>query len=116
MKGAGATPSIHSTPAPTDYEDAYVVVDPRSITLYSTVHDSSARNVFRGEIVQLLRLGSQSSGGDASDGRVRVSIMVDASMPPLIAEITEASATRMELSEGKSIFATFKATEARAYL
>jgi molybdopterin-binding protein len=37
--------------------------------------------------------------------------------PPtmLTAEITEASAGRMQLSEGKSVYATFKATEARAY-
>ncbi len=103
-------------------EEAYVVVDPRSITLYQTAPDSSARNVFRGEIVQLLRLGtSTGSVGNEDDGRVRVSIMLDtptnsASSPPMLtAEITEASAERMELSEGKFIYAAFKATEARAY-
>jgi molybdate transport system ATP-binding protein len=53
--------------------------------------------------------------GKHEDGRVRVSIMLDAATAPLMAEITEASAGRMELSEGKSIYATFKATEARAY-
>ena len=37
--------------------EAYVVIDPRSITLYQTPPDSSARNIFRGEIVQLLHLG-----------------------------------------------------------
>jgi molybdate transport system ATP-binding protein len=93
-------------------DEAYVIVDPRSITLYQALPDSSARNVFCGEILQVLPLGTLSG----NDGRVRVSIMLDASAPPLTAEITEASAARMELSEGKSIYATFKATEARAYI
>jgi len=39
---------------------------------------------------------------------------VDDSVPLLTAEVTEASASRMELSEGKMMYATFKATEARA--
>jgi len=34
---------------------------------------------------------------------------------PLIAEVTESSTVRMELQEGKLVYATFKATEARAY-
>ena len=104
-------------------EEAYVVVDPRSITLYQTLPDSSARNVFCGEIVQLLHVGASTSGaGDVDDGRVRVSILPDSSTnsahPPLqlTAEITAASATRMELREGKIVYATFKATEARAYM
>lgn len=97
-------------------EEAFVVVDPRSITLHQTLPDSSARNVFQGEIIQLLRLGAYTGHGGEHDGRVRVSILLDASTPPLTAEITEASAARMELREGKTIYATFKATEARAYM
>jgi molybdate transport system ATP-binding protein len=96
-------------------DEAYVLVDPRSITVYQTLPDSSARNVFQGEVVQLLHLGANFSNGSEHDGRVRVSILIDDSAPPLTAEITEASATRMGLSEGKKIYATFKATEARAY-
>ncbi len=102
--------------APKIGEDAYLIVDPRSITLYQAPPDSSARNVFHGEIVQLLPLGTSTSNGDTHDGRVRVSILVDATAPPLTAEITEASATRMGLTEGKTIYATFKATEAKAYM
>lgn len=102
--------------APNIGEDAYVIVDPRSITLYQAPPDSSARNVFHGEIVQLLPLGTSTRNGDTHDGRVRVSILVDAAAPPLTAEITEASARRMGLSEGKTIYATFKATEAKAYM
>jgi len=111
-----AQPS-ETTRVPEVGEEAFVVVDPHSITLYQTPPDSSARNVFSGEIVQLLRLGTPAnSGNPRSDGRVRVSILIDPSTPPLAAEITEASATRMELSEGKIVYATFKATEARAYM
>ena len=75
-----------------------------------------------GEIMQLLRLGTPAATkGNGDDGRVRVSILLDAppdsTFPPtmLTAEITEASAGRMQLSKGKSVYATFKATEARAY-
>jgi len=100
-------------PAPGD--EAYVLVDPRSITLYQALPDSSARNVFHGTIVQLLHLGANFSNSSEHDGRVRVSILVDDSAPPLTAEITEASARRMRLNDGKMIYATFKATEARAY-
>ncbi len=96
-------------------DEAYVLVDPRSITLYQTLPDSSARNIFHGEIVQLLHLGTNFSNEGEQDGRVRVSILIDDSAPPLTAEITEASAVRMGLNEGKSIYATFKATEARTY-
>jgi molybdate transport system ATP-binding protein len=99
-------------------EEACIVVDPRSVTLYQAPPDSSARNVFHGEIVQMLRLGAAPGGSGGEDGRVRVSIAVDGSssaLAPLTAEITEASANRLALMEGKSIYATFKATEASAY-
>jgi molybdate transport system ATP-binding protein len=97
---------------PTIGEDAYIIVDPRSITLYQDPPDSSARNVFRGEIVQMLRLGASPL---YDDERVRVSILLNGSMPPLTAEITEASALRMQLHDGKIIYASFKATEASVY-
>src|SRR5438128_7048014 len=106
---------IQLTGLPGIGEEAFVVVDPRSITLYQAAPDSSARNIFHGQIVQVLRMGSATTNAGRNDGRVRISIMLDASMPPLTAEITETSAARMELSEGKSSYATFKATEARAY-
>jgi molybdate transport system ATP-binding protein len=96
-------------------DEAFVLVDPRSITLYQTQPDSSARNIFRGSIVQMLDLGSPFGKSDEQSGRVRVSMSVDDSVPLLTAEVTGASASRMELHEGKVIYATFKATEARAY-
>lgn len=95
-------------------EEAYIVVDPRSITLHQTLPESSARNSLRGEIMHMLPLGTALTG--TGDGVMRVSIMIDNSASPLTAEITEASATRMQLEEGKTVYATFKATEASAYI
>ncbi len=119
---------LQANQAPGAGEEAYVVIDPRSITLYQTPPDSSARNIFRGEIVQLLHLGASGGRrqaaaptGNMDDGRVRVSMQLDTATnlslpaPLLTAEITAASAARMELLEGKTVYATFKATEARAY-
>ena len=100
---------------PESGDEAFVLVDPRSITLYQTLPDSSARNVFQGTIVQLLNLGTPFEKNSEQSGRVRVSMSVDDSVPLLTAEVTEASASRMALSEGKTMYASFKATEARAY-
>ena len=99
-------------------EDAFVIVDPRSITLHTMHPQGSARNSFRGEIIQILYLGGIGQGQAAAptgDGRVRVSVLLDASTLPLTAEITSLSAGQMGLREGQMIYATFKATEARAY-
>ena len=106
---------LQGSKTPAVGEEAFVVVDPRSITLYQKPPDSSARNVFGGEIVQVLRLDTSIGKEERHDGRVRVSILLNTSIPPLTAEITGASAARMELSEGKTVYASFKATEARAY-
>jgi len=112
---------LQSDKVPNAGEEAYVVVDPRSITLYQNLPDSSARNVFRGEIVQLLHLGSSTSNVEEDDGRVRINMLLETATnsslpsPQITAEITAASAARMKLMEGKTIYATFKATEARAY-
>ena len=106
---------LQGSKTPAVGEEAFVVVDPRSITLYQKPPDSSARNVFGGEIVQVLRLDTSIGKEERHDGRVRVSILLNTSIPPLTAEITGASAARMELCEGKTVYASFKATEARAY-
>lgn len=108
---------VSDAPNPTIGEEASVVISPHSITLHQRVPDSSARNVLQGEVAQIVSLGM--SGINGSDGTVRVSITLDKNQPlliPLTAEITQASASAMALSEGKSVYATFKATEAWAYL
>lgn len=96
--------------APGIGEEACVVVDPRSVTLHTEAPESSARNILRGEIVQILRAGGQSNGW------VRVNLQVAASTLPLIAEITESSLERMQISEGGMVYATFKTMEALAYV
>jgi molybdate transport system ATP-binding protein len=96
--------------APEIGEEACVVVDPRSVILSTEPPESSARNVLRGEIVQILRAGSQSSGW------VRVNLQIAASTLPLIAEITESSVERLQINEGHMVYATFKTMEALAYV
>ena len=90
-------------------EEASVVVDPRSITLHRSPPEGSARNLLRGEIVQVIPVGS------GAQGHMRVMLFVDALPHPLTAEVTRASVIYMGLQEGISIYATFKAVEARAY-
>ena len=94
-------------PVPGIGDEAYVVVDPHSITLHRTAPEGSARNIFCGKIIHIL----------PEDGRIRVSVQMDnaSSTAPLIAEITQTSAERMELCQGQMVYATFKATEASAY-
>jgi molybdate transport system ATP-binding protein len=106
------TQSMQVADVPAVGSEAYVIVDPRSITLYHTPPESSARNVFYGEVLYVLRPDVLPG---SNDGHVRVSIKLEHDMPPLTAEITEASAARMELSEGRMVYAAFKATEASAY-
>jgi len=50
------------------------------------------------------------------EGLMRVSMLIDPSLHPLTADITVSSSTQMDLSEGKEIYASFKATETRVYL
>lgn len=92
---------------------AYVVIPPGNITLYQERPESSARNVFRGKILQMLHLGNTFGG---NEGIVRVSMVLNDGLSPLTSEITEASASRMGLHEGQIVYATFKASEAHAYV
>jgi molybdate transport system ATP-binding protein len=90
-------------------QEVSVVVDPRSITLHLSRPEGSARNLFHGKIVHVVPVGSRDRGS------VRVTIMVDVLPLPLTAEVTTSSAVQMALSEGMSVYATFKVLEARAY-
>jgi molybdenum ABC transporter ATP-binding protein len=76
---------------------AALVVYPWDVSLARQVADDSALNHLRGEIVSLVQVGN----------RVRVRL------PFLTAEITAASADRLELRPGEAVFASFKATQAR---
>ena len=98
-------------------QEVSVVVDPRSITLHQSKPESSARNVFRGEIIQIVPISATFSETEKKmEGLMRVSMLIDPALPPLSADITVTSTSQLELSEGRVIYASFKATETRAYL
>jgi molybdate transport system ATP-binding protein len=101
----------------TPQQEVAVVVDPRNITLHQSKPESSARNVFRGEIIQIVPISATFSETEKMmEGLMRVSMLIDPDLPPLSADITVTSSSQLELSEGKVIYASFKATETRAYL
>jgi molybdenum ABC transporter ATP-binding protein len=76
---------------------AALVVYPWDVSLGRVAADDSALNHLGGEIVSLVQVGN----------RVRVRL------PFLTAEITAASAERLELRPGDAVVASFKATQAR---
>lgn len=78
-----------------------LVVDPDAVTLArEEAGATSARNHLRGPVDAIVPDG----------GAVRVSI---ASVPPIVARITAASAAALSLALGVAVYATFKAGEAR---
>jgi molybdate transport system ATP-binding protein len=76
---------------------AALVVYPWDVSVGRVAADDSALNHLGGEIVSLVQVGN----------RVRVRL------PFLTAEITAASAERLELRPGDAVVASFKATQAR---
>jgi molybdate transport system ATP-binding protein len=85
--------------------DVLVVVAPREIVLARERPAGSALNVFAGAIDELTPEPPQGE-------RLRVRI---ASHPPLVAEVTHASAEAMKLAPGVTVHASFKATGARVF-
>ncbi len=80
----------------------FAAIEPRAVSLSAERPHSSARNVLEGRVEALDRDGD----------RVRVRI---ASAPPLVAEITVASAHALGLVPGARVFAAIKATEIDVY-
>jgi molybdate transport system ATP-binding protein len=80
----------------------FAAIEPRAISLSAEPPHSSARNVLEGRVEALDRDGN----------RVRVRL---ASVPPLWAEITAASAAALALAPGARVFAAIKATEIDVY-
>ena len=74
-----------------------VVVYPWEVSIARAHEDDSALNVVRGEVGSVVEIGN----------RVRVRI------GPITAEVTSASAARLELARGGVAYATFKATGTR---
>jgi len=86
-------------------DPVYVTIDPREITLHTSRPEASAQNVFAGAIVHVVPeppLGQ----------RVRVTL---ATQPLLVAEVSTHAVHTLGLREGRTVYATFKATAARAY-
>lgn len=91
-------------------EEAAVVIDPRSITLHRQPPEGSARNLIQGAIVQIIPVGR------GTQGHMRVTLRVEDFPYPLTAEVTMASVTQLNLQEGISVYATFKAVEAQVVI
>ena len=101
--GDGEIVVAGSAEAPT--EPVYVAVSPREITLYRAAPSGSAQNLFQGKVVELV---PEPPFGE------RVRVVLD-THPRIVAEITAASVMQLGLSEGASVYASFKATGAVPY-
>jgi molybdate transport system ATP-binding protein len=84
-------------------DDVLGVLRPSDVVLHTVEPEGSARNVVQGQIVEIAIEGERA--------RVRL-----ASAPPVVAEITLGSVTRLGLQEGGTVWASFKAVEVRLVL
>jgi molybdopterin-binding protein len=75
----------------------YAVIRAEEVVLARTPHPSSARNQFKGVVMELAVLGALT----------RVTVDIDGT--PLVAALTTRSAQELELSEGTEVHASFKA-------
>lgn len=75
----------------------YAVVRSEEVVLSLAPQSTSARNLFRGRVVEIGTLGAFA----------RVTVDIDGT--PLVAAVTTRSAQEMELREGSDVYATFKA-------
>ena len=71
---------------------------PSDVSLYRARPDGSARNVLHGRVTSVAI--------EADRARIRID-----SAPPLVAEVTPGSVTRLGLTEGAEVWASFKAVE-----
>jgi len=71
---------------------------PSDVSLYRSRPEGSARNVLQGRVTSV--------SIEAERARIRI-----ASSPPLVAEVTPGSVTRLGLTEGLEVWASFKAVE-----
>ncbi|MDP9340946.1 MAG: ABC transporter ATP-binding protein [Actinomycetota bacterium] len=76
---------------------------PSDVSLYRSRPEGSARNVMHGKVTSV--------SIEADRARIRV-----ASAPPLVAEVTPGSVTRLGLTEGVDVWASFKAVEVTVLL
>jgi molybdate transport system ATP-binding protein len=95
-----AVADAQEPPAPR--QAAYVLVDPRDITLHHEHPEGSAQNVFAARIATVVDTG----------GPLRVTLDTQ---PRLVVEVTARAVEQMHLHEGSAVHASFKATAARAF-
>jgi molybdate transport system ATP-binding protein len=81
---------------------AYVLVDPRDVTLHRERPEGSAQNAVHAAVAGVVDVG----------GPVRVTLDC---RPPLVVEITRRAAAALEVTQGTAVWASFKATAARAF-
>lgn len=81
---------------------AFVLVDPRDVTLHREHPEGSAQNVVHAAVASVVDIG----------GPLRVTLDCH---PPLFAEITRRAADALPVAPGAPIWASFKATAARAF-
>jgi len=81
---------------------AYVLVDPRDVTLHRAHPEGSAQNVVQARVASVVDAG----------GPLRVTLDC---APALVVEITARAATALDVAAGTPVWASFKATAARAF-
>lgn len=82
--------------------DVFAVIHPRAVALHQSRPEGSPRNVWPGRV----------SGIELMGGRVRVRIAGDV---PVVAEVTPAALSELELEEGGQVWLSFKATDVGVY-
>ena len=82
--------------------DVFAVIHPRAVALHRSVPEGTPRNVWRGTVERLDREGDRV--------RVRVS-----GTPAIVAEITPAAVSALQLDAGGAVWVSVKATEITTY-
>lgn len=85
--------------------EVFVAVDPREIVISLDRPSGSARNVFRGRVIEI---APEPPRGE----RVRVALATE---PPLVAEVTRQALEALGVAEGADVYASFKATALAPY-
>jgi molybdate transport system ATP-binding protein len=108
LRGSGADGAIITAtggriiPAEPIQGDAFAVIQPHSVALYTTMPEGSPRNVWAVVVVDV----------DRQADRVRVRLTGEI---PLVAEITPAALEDLVLKPGDHVWASVKATEITTY-
>jgi molybdate transport system ATP-binding protein len=82
--------------------DVFAVIHPRAVALHQRRPEGSPRNAWQGRVSVIELLG----------GRVRVRVEAEV---PLVAEVTPAAMSDLEVEEGGQVWVSFKATDVGVY-